>query len=674
MSGNKPGSTFGEGIMNILTLEHIGKTLGSTRLLQDVTLGIEDHDRIGLIGVNGTGKSTVLAIVSGRMEPDEGQVVRRNGLRICMLEQDPVYAPDRPVLESISAAILQEEEYWNVEGEARAMLLRLGIEDPEMPWQQLSGGQKKRAALAAALLTPSDLLILDEPTNHLDHEMIEFLQEQLEHYRGALLMVTHDRYFLDEVTSSIWEIDQTRIYSYEGNYEKYLETKQERLNFALAAERKMAALYKQDLAWMMRGARARSTKQKAHIQRFEQLRDRDRIVEERNVAIASLPSRMGNKTIEIRDLSKAYGDRQLFHDFTYTFLKNDRIGIIGPNGCGKSTLLKIIIGMETPDTGSVVIGETIRIGYFGQEHEALEENLRVIDYIREGAEYVRTSEGQFSASVMCERFLFDADKQYAPVAKLSGGEKRRLYLLRILVEAPNVLILDEPTNDLDIRTLQILEDYLDHFAGIVLTVSHDRYFLDRVVNRIFSFEPDGTLWQSEGGYEEYRERTALEAARIKEQARGAAAAGAGGAARSGAAGSGAGGAARSGAAGSGAGGAARSGAAGSGAGGAAASGAGGAAVSEAGQKTPVGEKNARGPRPKKRLNYKEQREYDSLEEEIDALTQKSEELEAQMQEAAADYVKLAELTKEKEAADQELDEKIERFLYLQELVESFEKM
>ena len=323
----------------------------------------------------------------------------------------------------------------------------------------LSGGQRKRAALTAALLTPSDLLILDEPTNHLDSEMIEWLQDRLHGYRGALLMVTHDRYFLDEVTSSIWEIERGRVYDYEGNFEKYLETKQARMDYAWAAERKMAALYRQDLAWMMRGARARSTKQKAHIQRFEALRDRDKIVEDRNVVLASLPSRMGNTTIEAEGLSKGYGDHLLFRDFTYTFLKNDRVGIIGPNGCGKSTLLKIILGQTAPDTGRVTIGQTIRIGYFGQENEVLPEDDRVIDYVRDVAEYIPTPDGTVSASAMCERFLFEADKQYAPIGKLSGGEKRRLYLLRVLMDAPNVLILDEPTNDLDIQTLQILEDY-----------------------------------------------------------------------------------------------------------------------------------------------------------------------------------------------------------------------
>ena len=468
--------------MILMTLEGIGISFGETALLKNVTQGIEDYDRIGVLGINGTGKSTLLAIVAGVIEPDEGQIIMRNGLKISYLPQNPVFDSDLNVLENVVRNISQEQEFWNVRGEAASMLQKLGIPDPSVMPDTLSGGQRKRAALAAALLTPSDLLILDEPTNHLDHEMIEWLQEQLDLYKGALLMITHDRYFLDEVTTSIWEIDRANVYSYPGNYEKYLQEKQTRMNFALSAERKMAALYKQDLAWMMRGARARSTKQKAHIQRFEALRDREKIAEERNVILESLPSRMGNKTIEIRDLAKSYGDKCLFSDFSYMFLRNDRIGIIGPNGCGKSTLLKILTGEVEPDCGSVEIGQTIKMSCFSQENEKLPSSGTVIDAVKETGEYVRTADGLITASAMCERFLFSKGKQYTPIEKLSGGEKRRLYLLRILMEAPNVLILDEPTNDLDIHTLQILEDYLDHFSGIVIAVSHDRYFLDRVVS------------------------------------------------------------------------------------------------------------------------------------------------------------------------------------------------
>ena len=617
--------------MNILTMEAVQKSMGNTLLFRDVNLGMEDHDRIGVAGVNGTGKSTLLSVAGGLTEPDAGLVTRRSGLRISYLPQNPVFRKDRTVLENVAFAIRQDEEYWNVEGEARAVLRRLGIPDPDCLPGILSGGQRKRAALAAAMLTPSDLLILDEPTNHLDHDMIEWLEGRLRAYRGALLMVTHDRYFLDEVTSVIWEIDRTRVYSYPGNYEKYLEMKQSRMDFTLAAERRMASMYRQDLAWMMRGARARSTKQKAHIRRFEELRDREKIVEDRNVTLASLPSRMGNTTIEAEDLSKQYGDRVLFRNFTYTFLKHDRIGIIGPNGCGKSTLLKILMGKVQPDTGRVTIGQTIRTGYFGQENEALPENDRVIDYVKDTAEYIQTPDGTVTASAMCERFLFDAEKQYAPVGKLSGGEKRRLYLLHILMESPNVLMLDEPTNDLDIPTLQILEDYLDHFAGIVIAVSHDRYFLDRVVNRIFSFEDDGLLHQSEGGYEEYRERrlAGMDSSRKpgtdpapgRDKSRPGQTPGRDGQKS------------------------------------------GGGTAQKAGERRPS--------RPRKKLTFSEQREYETLEGTIDALTELSSELERQMLEAASDYVRLRELNEKKEAADRELDEKIERFLELQDLVDSF---
>ena len=610
--------------MILMTLEGIGITFGDTAILQNVTQGIDEYDRIGVIGVNGTGKSTLLAIVAGALEADEGQIIRRNGLKISYLPQNPVFDPERSVLENVVRNIEQDQEFWNVQGEAAAMLEKLGIEDPSVMPETLSGGQRKRAALAAALLTPSDLLILDEPTNHLDHEMIEWLQNQLESYRGALVMVTHDRYFLDEVTTTIWEIDRANVYSYPGNYEKYLQTKQARMDFALAAERKMAQLYKQDLAWMMRGARARSTKQKAHIQRFEALRDREKIVEERNVLIESIPSRMGNKTIEVRGLGKSYGDKRLFRDFTYTFLKNDRIGIIGPNGCGKSTLLKILTGQIEPDEGEVEQGQTIVVGYFGQEYEELPPTDTVIDVVKSIGEYIRTADGLITASAMCERFLFIKSKQYTPVAKLSGGEKRRLHLLRVLMGAPNVLILDEPTNDLDIQTLQILEDYLDHFSGIVIVVSHDRYFLDRVVNRIFSFEPDGLLHQSEGGYEEYLLRKVA----AEEEADGG---------KPGVSGS-------------------KSGPAG--------------ASAPADQ--PAKNKKYRAPSQRKKLTFSEQREYDTLEDIIDELTEKSEQLAADMAQASTDYVRLQELAQEKQKTDEELEEKIERFLTLQELVESFQ--
>ena len=491
--------------MNILNVENVSKTYMSKPVLSGITVGISDTDKIGVVGTNGTGKSTLLSIVAGVEHPDSGKVVVGNDIRISYLPQNPVFDENKTLLENITEKIYAGEGHWDKMGEIKANLAKFGMDDPECNPSVLSGGQKKRAALVAAIMTPADLLILDEPTNHLDSEMIEWLEEYLQHYRGAILMVTHDRYFLDEVTDQILEIDKGNTYRYESNYSGFLELKQQRLDYEQAAERKAATLYKKDLAWMLRGARARSTKQKAHIQRFEALKDRQRPEEERQVQLSSIPTRMGNKTIILENLSKSYGDRTLFKDFSYTFQKLDRIGIIGPNGCGKSTLLKCILGEIKPDTGTTIIGQTIKIGYFGQENEALDETSRVLDYIKETAEYIETVDGLVSATVMCERFLFTPDMQYAPISKLSGGEKRRLYLLRVLMEQPNVIVLDEPTNDLDIQTLRILEDYLDGFPGIIITVSHDRYFLDRVVTRVFAFEPDGTLFQSEGGYSDYVE-------------------------------------------------------------------------------------------------------------------------------------------------------------------------
>ena len=599
--------------MSILNLEHVSKNLGGRVILDEASVGIEAGEKVGIIGVNGTGKSTLLSILAKVMEPDAGEVIWQNGLRISYLLQNPVFDPKRTLLENVAAMVYGKADHWDTEGEVRANLLKFGIPDPDTDPSLLSGGHKKRAAVVAAMLTPSDVLILDEPTNHLDSQMIEELQKFLEAYQGTLLMVTHDRYFLDEVTDVILEIDKGKLYRYEEDYEGYLKLRQERLDSAVAAERKMAALYRKDLAWMMRGARARSTKQKAHIQRFEALRDREKIQEERLVEIESLPSRIGGKTIELDHISKSYGGQKLYQDFTYHFRKTDRIGIIGPNGCGKSTLIKTILGMISPDSGTVTIGQTIQFGYFSQENELLDESARVIDYIRNTAEYIRTADGLVSASEMCDRFLFDPKMQYARIGKLSGGEKRRLYLLRVLMENPNVLILDEPTNDLDIQTLQILEDYLDRFAGIILVVSHDRYFLDRVVTRIFAFEEDGHLWQSDGGYEEYREhllQAGKEAARTRDlrgSDKNAAAAGA---------------------------------------------------------EAPVR------PQHKAKLSYKDQREYDTIEEEIDRLQKQSDELAAQIPEAATDYERLRKLTEEKDALDARIEERMERYLELQEMVDA----
>ncbi|MCR5772225.1 MAG: ABC-F family ATP-binding cassette domain-containing protein [Butyrivibrio sp.] len=600
--------------MSILNVENVSKSYMSKPVLSGVSVGISDTDKIGVVGTNGTGKSTLLSIVAGVTAPDSGQVISSNGLRISYLPQNPVFDMEKSLLENIAGKIYAGTDHWDKMGEIKANLSKFGIDDPECNPSILSGGQKKRAALVAAIMTPSDLLILDEPTNHLDSDMIEWLEDFLQHFRGALLMITHDRYFLDEVTNQILEVDKGSVYRYESNYSGFLDLKQQRLDYEQAAERKAATLYRKDLAWMLRGARARSTKQKAHIQRFEELRDRQRPEEERQVELSSLPTRMGNKTIILEGISKAYEGKLLFKDFSYIFGKLDRIGIIGPNGCGKSTLLKCIVGTVTPDSGSVEIGQTIKIGYFGQENEALDESKRVIDYIRDTAEFIRTTDGLTSASVMCDRFLFNPEMQYAPISKLSGGEKRRLYLLKVLMEQPNVIILDEPTNDLDIQTLRILEDYLDGFAGIIITVSHDRYFLDRVVTRIFAFEQDGSLYQSEGGYSDFLVH--------KKEAAGAA-----------------------------------------------------TDIITDSKDSSVEDKPAkakyRAPREKTKLSFKEQREYDNIESEIEALEAKSSELETQIAESATDYPRLMALSKEKEEVDAEIDRKMDRYIDLQELVDSF---
>ena len=609
--------------MNILNLENISKTYMEKKVLDKVCIGIDNTDKIGVVGANGTGKSTLLAITAGMINADAGKVIKGNDVRISYLSQNPQFDNSKNLLENITDAIYAGGDHWDKMGEIKANLYKFGIPDPECVPSVLSGGQKKRAALVAAIMTPADLLILDEPTNHLDSEMIEWLENYLKRYSGAILMVTHDRYFLDEVTNQIIEIDKGNAYRYAENYSGYLELKEQRMDYEKAAERKAATLFKKDLAWIRRGARARSTKQKAHIKRFEELRDRKRPEEERSVLLSSLPSRMGNKTIIVDSISKGYGDRILFRDFSYTFNKLDRIGIIGPNGCGKSTLLKCIVGLLEPDSGNVEIGQTIEIGYFGQENEfdiTGNENVRVIDYVKETAEYIQTTDGTVSASAMCERFLFNADMQYAVIGKLSGGEKRRLYLLKVLMSAPNVIILDEPTNDLDIQTLRILEDYLDDFAGIVITVSHDRYFLDRVVTRIFSFDNNGTLYQSEGGYSDY-----LEHKNITDTGN---ASGIAGASEK--------------------------------------------SVSEKNNKDADNKgKRYRAPKEKTKLSYNEQKEYDSIEEEIEKLELRSGELEELIVKAATDYTRLTELTLEKESVDAEIEQKMDRFIELQDMVDSF---
>lgn len=484
--------------MNLLTMEHVTKAYTDRVLLDDVAFGINENEKIGVIGINGMGKSTLLKIVAGVEEYDSGNLSMGNTVKICYLPQTPVFGEEETVLQAAVRGIISDTDQWTMEAEAKSMLNQLGFSDYEEKMSHMSGGQKKRVALVNALLTPADILVLDEPTNHLDNAMSEWLEEYLIRFRGAILMVTHDRYFLDRVANRIVEVDHGNLYNYPGSYSEFVKLKEERQNMALAAQRKRKSLLRTELEWLSRGARARSTKQKAHIDRIKAMQEMKDIQEERRVAMDSVASRMGNKTIEVSGLCKSYGDKKLIDNYEYIFLKNDRIGIIGPNGCGKSTLLKMIYGKcgtgcrhdrNWPDDPH---------GIFLAENEEMDGKMRVIDYVKEVGEYIQTSDGRITASQMLENFLFDGAMQWSPIEKLSGGERRRLFLLRVLMSSPNVLILDEPTNDLDIQTLTILEDYLDRFDGIIIIVSHDRYFLDRTVNRIFSFEGNGVIRQFEG--------------------------------------------------------------------------------------------------------------------------------------------------------------------------------
>ena len=603
--------------MNILTLEKVTKGFGEKELFRDVTFGIHEGDKIGIVGINGTGKTTLLKMIAGLEEADAGSVIKANGIHIGYLSQNPIFEEGVSVLDYVAGNEKERIEDVVKESKAKTILNKLGICDFTQKVDVMSGGQKKRIALAKVLVDKNDVLILDEPTNHIDNEMADWLEEYLNQYKGVVIMVTHDRYFLDRVTNKIVEIDNHTLYSYQENYSGFLKRKAEREDSERASYRKAQSLLKTELAWMMRGARARSTKQKARIERFEELKQVERPKEEETVQLDSVGTRLGKKTIEIRGLCKAYGDKKLIDDYNYIVLRNERIGIIGPNGCGKSTLIKMMNGIIAPDSGEIEIGETIKIGYFAQENQHMEEGMRVIDYIRNVAEYIETASGTASASQMLERFLFPPTVQYTPIEKLSGGEKRRLYLLRVLMEAPNVLILDEPTNDLDITTLTILEDYLDSFAGIVITVSHDRYFLDRVVNRIFAFEGNGVIRQYEGGFSDYFVKKKEEEKQLivskKEESK-----------------------------------------------------------NEGSENT--GKKSWQSNREQKlKFSYKEQREYEMIDEEIAKLEEKIEQLENEIAENANSYTKLQELMGEKEEAEKQLEEKMERWVYLNDLAEKIEE-
>ena len=634
--------------MSLITIEHLTKSYTERLLFDDTAFSINEGEKVGLIGINGTGKSTLLKIVAGLEEPDNGSVVRRRNLYIRYLPQIPAFTAGDTVLDAIVRDNQDEPHFSSreeIEASAKNILTRLGIYDFDEKVEHLSGGQRKRVALTSVLLSTAALLILDEPTNHLDSEMADWLEEYLKKFRGALLMITHDRYFLDSVTNRIVELDKGKLYSYQTNYEGFVKLKAERIDMAVASERKRQTILRTELAWMQRGARARSTKQKAHIQRYEALRDMDAPEFDKEVEMESISSRLGRTTVEVKDLCKAYGNKVLLKDFTYIFLKNDRVGIIGPNGSGKSTLMKMIAGWVQPDSGTIEIGQTVKIGYFSQENEAMDENLKVIDYIRNVAEYVQTKDGSISASQMLERFLFPGSVQYTTISRLSGGEKRRLYLLRILMDAPNVLLLDEPTNDLDIRTLTILEDYLDSFQGIVITVSHDRYFLDRMVRRIFAFEGDGNVVQYEGGFTDYQAAYLMKHPELS---------GGNGAGRGSAGGN------RSGAGNSSAG----------NAGGSAQGAAGETGVDEAsGTAAKKSSQDGRAHQKKLKFSFKEQREWDTIEDEIAGLEADLEALDGQIAESATNYGRLNQLMTEKAEKEALLEEKMDRWMYLQELAE-----
>ena len=607
--------------MNILNIEHISKIYGEKVIFDDVSLGIHSGDKIGVIGVNGTGKTTLLKIIAKINEPDKGQIICGNGIRVSYLPQNPEFPKKQSILEYVMDG--KEHQDWKTESEAKTIITKLGIYDFDEGCDHLSGGQKKRVALARTLVDPTEVLILDEPTNHLDNDMVLWLEEFLNSFRGVLIMVTHDRYFLDRVTNKIVEIDKGKLYEYDTNYSGFVELKVQREEMELATERKRQSLLRVEMEWMKQGIKARGTRQRARTERFEELKNAKGPSMQQNVEMDSISSRLGKTTLEVEGLAGGYPGHECFHDFSYIFLKGDRIGIVGQNGCGKTTLMKILAGTIMPLRGTRTAGVTLKIGYYTQEIASdpsagvayMDPNKKVLDYIRDTAEYVRTPEGSVSASVMLDRFLFPPVVQQQLIKSLSGGEKKRLYLLRVLMEEPNFLILDEPANDLDIRTMEVLEDYLDRFEGIVVTVSHDRYFLDRCVRRMFAFEENHTLRQYEGGYSDYaavkqaeeeeKQRAEREKEKKKQQ------------------------------------------------------------KAEEVTKKPVREQ-------KLRFSYLEQREYNTIEEDIQTLEETIEQLEKDMDAAATDFVRLRELSEKKEQSEALLEQKMERWVYLSDLAERIE--
>jgi len=586
----------------LLNAEGISKSYSEKILLDNVSLGINEGDKIGLIGVNGTGKSTFLKIIAGVDEAEAGTVITGNGVRIGYLPQNPDFDGDKTILEQAMAGVSPAEQEAK-EFQVKNILTRLGLSDYEQKISVLSGGQKKRVAMAAALAAETELLILDEPTNHIDSSMVDWLESYLAAYKGAIFMITHDRYFLERVANKIVELDHGKLYSYPANYSKYLELKSQREEMELASQRKRQSLLRKELEWIQRGARARGTKARFRVERYEELSNAPTIEEDAKMEISASFSRMGRKTIEIENISKAYGDKVLIKDFSYLLRRDDRLGILGPNGCGKSTLLKMIAGKIQPDSGSIVLGETVKLGYFSQECEEMDLNQRPIDYIKDIAVEVETPNGTLSASQLMETFLFDSTLQYTTIGRLSGGERRRLYLLGILMEAPNILILDEPTNDLDIQTLTILEDYLESYAGAVIVVSHDRYFLDKVVDHIFAYEGNGSIRQYNGGYTDYYTLRKEEEKKEKQEKA--------------------------------------------------------SVQSTRANRTTLP--------PKLKFTFKEQKEFETIDEDIAALEEKIEQADKDMKKASADFVRLQELMDEKAQLEEQLAEKMERWVYLNDL-------
>ncbi|WFF73704.1 ABC-F family ATP-binding cassette domain-containing protein [Proteiniclasticum sp. QWL-01] len=639
--------------MSLLTATNLSKSFGDKLLFENISFSIAD-EKIGLIGINGTGKSTLLKLIAGLETSETGTVQKSSGMKIEYLAQDPdfdeestileqVFKGDTPVLrlirdyentlEEMTAGRLDEHiqksfselsdqmsanHAWDMESQIKTILTQLGIHDFTRKMKTLSGGQKKRVALAGALVTPCDLLILDEPTNHLDNKMIDWLEGHIRRMTGSLLMITHDRYFLDRVVTKIMEIDQGNLYVYEGNYTYHLEKKLERQELAGAIERKRLNLYRKELAWIQRGAKARSTKQQARIQRFDALKDAKVDISDSQLEISSIHSRLGQKIIELNNLQKSYGATRILNGFTYTFQKDDRIGVVGDNGVGKTTLLNILIGKAPLDAGTVELGDTVKLAYFSQRIEWMNESLRAIEYIKETAEYVTTSDGhQISASQLMETFLFPSDLQWTPINKLSGGEKRRLYLMKILMEAPNVLVLDEPTNDIDIDTLKVLEAYIDDFRGPVITVSHDRYFLDRICNKILHMDGKGNVTQYTGNYSDFARNNRNANTLLTESSE---------------------------------------------------------PLKDVKSKAAlVEDKKARVKTPTK-LSYNEKREFETIDEEIQKLEEKLDHISNEIIRYSTEYTKLEPLLAEKDQLEEQLLKKMERQEYLTSLVEEYEKL